>query len=80
LDDRRTVHNVSLPSQKPENGSKVSRLGNHRAGSDSDDVEVVSPLLSELYSDVEIVESWPITKRKHDSKSGVVIDKKHRSL
>ena len=85
LDDRRTERITSVEAKTPPNDSNninVSLHGNNLMRCDSDDeVELISPPRSQLYSDVEIVESWLTGTRQNDSKGGVVVDKKkHRSL
>lgn len=54
--------------------------GERRTRSDSGEVEVLSPSRGESYTEVEINESWITAKRKHDGTSGVVLEKKYRSI
>jgi hypothetical protein len=76
-ENRWTEHVALWPSQIYDSGNPREE---QLTRNDSDEVEVVSPPRSEVYTDVEIVESWlTATKRKHDSTSNNVLDKKHRA-
>jgi hypothetical protein len=73
LEERRNGHALShlKPQQKPDIYPRIE--------SDNDDIELISPSRGESYSDVEIVESWQVVKRKLDSKGTVGVEKKHRA-